>query len=114
MNTHKFIYILIIYICICIKLSKNNIIYHLKTILEKNPTFQSLLSFNSTYTTLELGSPPQKVNFFFSSNHFQINLTDEGCATENLFYKEKSTSFEVPFFISDCAYFLLESELPED
>ena len=36
--------------------------YELKTLEEKN-TIESILSFNSTYTVLEIGTPPQKVIF---------------------------------------------------
>ena len=67
--------------------------YELKTIGEKN-TIESLLSFNSTYTNLEIGSPPQKVNFYFTMNHHQISLTDDKtCLQSNSFFPKKSSSF---------------------
>ena len=50
--------------------------HELKTLEGKN-RIESLLSFNSTYTSLEIGTPPQKVNFYFTMNHHQISLTDD-------------------------------------
>ena len=60
------------------------IVYPLKTYEEFNK-IENLLSFNSTYTTLEMGTPPQKVDFEFSLNHSKMFITDVGCKNKNLF-----------------------------
>ena len=76
--------------------------YELKTLEEKN-TIESLLSFNSTYTVLEIGTPPQKVNFHFTLNHHQISFTtnnnDKICSPKNSFNPKKSSTFKGPFEI---------------
>ena len=74
------------------KLLKCYIVYPLK-ILEKDNYLESLLSFNSTYTFLEMGTPPQNVTFFFNMSHNQINITDKGCINKHFFNKNASTSF---------------------
>ena len=83
-------------------LSSLYLFYELKTFQEKN-TIESLLSFNSTYTVLEIGSPPQKVNFYFTLDHHQISLTNnnnsEICSPEKAFYPKKSSSFKGPMEI---------------
>ena len=73
------------------------VVYPLRTLEEGINTIQSLLSFNSTYTILEIGTPPQKVNFYFDINHTQINLTDKGCTNNNLYNRNNSSSFEIAF-----------------
>ena len=76
--------------------------YELKTLEEKN-TIESLLSFNSTYTLLEIGTPPQKVNFYFTLNHHEISFTNNNnditCSPQNSFYPKKSSTFKGPFEI---------------
>ena len=76
--------------------------YELKTSQEKN-SIESLLSFNSTYTVLEIGSPPQKVNFNFTLDHHQISFTNnnngEICSPKKAFYQKKSSSFKGPLEI---------------
>ena len=78
-------------------LSSLYLFYELKTFQEKN-TIESLLSFNSTYTVLEIGSPPQKINFYFTLEHHQISLinnnSSEICSSEKAFYPKKSSSFK--------------------
>ena len=73
----------------------NYIVYPLKTLDENNKNFESLLSFNSTYTVLQMGTPPKEVNFYFNLNHAQINITDEGCSNYNLYKRTNSSSFKV-------------------
>jgi len=85
------------YFILLLKQLKCYIVYPLKYLDEGSNDFQSLLSFNSTYTILEIGTPPQKVNFFLNISHIQINLTDKGCINKNLFNKTASTSFEKKF-----------------
>lgn len=75
----------------------NYIVYPLKTLEENNNSIEALLSFNSTYTILEIGNPPQKVNFYFNLFHSQINITDEGCNNLNLYNKLNSNSFQIAF-----------------
>ena len=41
----------------------NYIVYPLKTLEENNNSIEALLSFNSTYTILEIGNPPQRLIF---------------------------------------------------
>ena len=76
------------------KIYNNYIVYPLKIYNEYN-NIEDLLSFDSTYTTLEMGTPPQKVNFFFSLNHTKINLTDMGCKYTNLYNKNYSETFKI-------------------
>ena len=80
------------YFILLFKLLKCYIVYPLKT-LEKDDYFESLLSFNSTYTFLEMGTPPQNITFFFNVSHNQINITDKGCINKNFFNKTTSSSF---------------------
>ena len=80
-------------IFLLINYSLQYLFYELKTLEEKN-TIESLLSFNSTYTNLEIGSPPQQVNFYFTMNHHQISLTDDKtCLKSNSFFPKKSSTF---------------------
>ena len=75
----------------------NYIVYPIKTLEENNKNFESLLSFNSTYTILEMGTPPKEINFYFNLNHIQVNITDEGCTKNNLYKRENSNSFKQAF-----------------
>ena len=61
----------------------NYIVFPLKVIDEKDK-IENLLLFNSTFTTMEIGDPLQKVNFYFSFNHSRIYITDLGCYPANL------------------------------
>ena len=70
------------------------VVYPLKTLEEGDNKIESLLSFNSTYTVLEIGTPPQKVNFYFDLNHPQINITEKGCGNKSLYNKTSSTSYK--------------------
>ena len=72
------------------------IVYTLNT-LEGKTNIESLLSFNSTYTVLEIGTPPQKVNFYFDISHSQINITDKGCGNKNLYNKIISSTYKIAF-----------------
>ena len=73
------------------------IVYPLKTLEEGINTMESLLSFNSTYTILEIGTPQQKVNFYFDITHSKINLTDKGCPNKNIYKRNNSSSFQIAF-----------------
>ena len=77
-----------------IKKSLNYVVYPLKT-FDQLDSIEKLLSFDSTYTTLEIGTPPQKVNFYLSLNHYKMFITDIGCKNINLFNitNSKSTKF---------------------
>ena len=75
-----------------IKKSLNFIVYPLKVYNELN-RIENFLLFNSTYTTLEIGTPPQKVNFNFNLNHSKMYITDVGCRNTNLFNVIESSSF---------------------
>jgi len=79
----------------------NYIVYPLRTLDEDNKNFESLLSFNSTYTILQMGTPPKDVNFYFNLSHAQINITDEGCSNHNLYNKTNSSSFKVAFELDE-------------
>ena len=70
----------------------NYIVYPLK-IYNELDTIENFLLFNSTYTTLEMGTPPQKVDFYFSLNHSKIFITDVGCRDTNLFDIDETSSF---------------------
>ena len=73
--------------------------YELKYIQGKN-TIESMLSFNSTYTDLEIGTPPQKVNIYFTlEHHQQISLTKDNCPADNSFFPNISSTFKGPFRI---------------
>ena len=69
------------------------IVYNLETEGEKN-SIESLLSFFSTYTTLDMGTPSQKVNFYFDLFSHEITLTEKNCKNTNLFDKNNSTTFK--------------------
>ena len=69
------------------------IVYNLETEGEKN-SIESLLSFYSTYTTLDMGTPRQKVNFYFDLFSHEIILTEKNCKNTNLFDKNNSTTFK--------------------
>ena len=71
----------------------NYIVYPIN-VLESN-NIESLLSFNSTYTTLEIGTPSQNVNFYFSLEHNLNILTNKGCKKVNLFNQNKSSTFKI-------------------
>ena len=92
----KFILLIFLFI-ICLKQLKTYVVYPLKTLEEGSNNIESLLSFNSTYTILEIGTPPQQVNFFFDLTHYQINITDKGCSNNNLYNRNKSDSFKIAF-----------------
>ena len=55
-------------------------------VIDKLDKIENFLSFNSTYTTLDIGIPQQKVNFYFSVNHNKMYVTDKGCRNVNLYY----------------------------
>ena len=69
--------------------------------------FESLLS-NLTYTTLEIGTPPQTINFFFSVYQKSINLTSENCHNINSFDIKSSSTFnkssDYNFLANDTLY----------
>ena len=72
--------------------------YELKNSQEEN-VIESSLSFNSTYTNLEIGSPPQKVKFYFTLNHHQVSFTNENCSPIDSFFPHNSSTFKGPFQI---------------
>ena len=86
MKKITFLYLLLFYF---IKKCLNYITYPLWVNEDLNK-IEDFLSFNSTYTTLEMGYPPQKVNFYFSFNHNKMNMTDIGCQENNLYDLEYS------------------------
>ena len=69
------------------------IVYNLEIEGEKN-NIESLLSFYSTYTTLDMGTPRQRVNFYFDLFSHEIVLTNKNCKNTNLFDKNNSTTFK--------------------
>ena len=77
-----------------IKKCLNYIVFPLKVYDELNK-IENFLSFNSTYTTLEMGNPRQKVDFYFSLDHDKMNLTDICNKDINLFDIEKSNSLAI-------------------
>ena len=83
MNIYFFIFL--------IRKCLNYIVYPIKS-YDEFDKIDNLLSFNSTYTTLEMGTPPQKVNFYFSLNHSKMFITDIGCKDTNLFDIDDSSS----------------------
>ena len=83
-------FISLIFFCF-VKKCINYIVYPLKTFYESDK-IENLLLFNSTYTTIEMGTPPQKVNFYFSLNHSKMFITDVGCQNTNLFSLYDSSS----------------------
>ena len=72
--------------------------YELKSLEEKS-TIEFFLSPNATYTTLEIGTPPQEVNFYFTLNHHQISFTKNTCSQKRAFFPKKSTTFKEAFQI---------------
>ena len=59
-----------------------------------------MLSFNSTYTNLQVGTPSQDVKFYFTLNNHQISFTnDNNCSPENSFFPKKSSTFKEAFEI---------------
>ena len=66
-----------------IKQYLNYIVYPLK-IIDELDKIENLLLFNSTFTTIEIGDPLQKINFYFSFNHSRIYVSDLGCYPTNL------------------------------
>ena len=58
-------------------------------------TIEKLLSFDSTYTTLEIGTPPQKFDFFFNITHHKMFLKNIKCKNSNLFNVTKSKTFQM-------------------
>ena len=95
----KIIYFSYIYFYL-IKLCINYIVYPLKIYNEYN-NIKDFLSIDSTFTTLEIGTPPQKVNFFFNLNHTKINLTDIGCKDNNLYYRNNSKTFKIVYELEE-------------
>ena len=51
----------------------------------KFDNIENLISFNSTFTTLEMGTPPQKVNFYYHINESKMYMTDIRCQRANLY-----------------------------
>ena len=72
----------------------NYIVYPVKSYDEFNK-IENLLSFNSTYTTLNVGTPPQIVDFYFNLEHSKMYVTNIGCKDTNLFDTEYSSSLFV-------------------
>ena len=68
-----------------IKQITNYYVFPLK-VIDKLDKIENFLSFNSTYTILEIGTPKQIVNFYFSVNHNKMYMTDIGCRNTNLYY----------------------------
>ena len=97
-NNIIFFLILILLLNLLTTINSSLLAYELQ-ILEPKNKIESLLSFNSTYTTLEMGTPPQKVNFYFTLEHHQVSLTNKNCQPSNLFYPAKSSTFQPPFTI---------------
>ena len=74
-----------------IQKSLNYIVYPIKSDLPLDK-IENFLSFNSSYTTLEMGRPLQKVDFYFSTNHSKMYITNIDCKKTNLFNSELSSS----------------------
>ena len=72
--------------------SLNYYIFPLK-VIDKYDKIENLLLFNSTYTTLEIGTPKQKVNFYYRTNYNNLFLTDIGCRNNSRFNYTESSSF---------------------
>ena len=85
------IYFFIFYL---IRKCLNYTFYHIK-LYDKLNKIENLLLFNSSYTTLEMGTPPQKVDFYFSLAHSKMYVTNLGCKKMNLFNSECSSSLFV-------------------
>ena len=52
---------------------------------DKYDKIQNLLLFNSTYTTIYMGTPPQKVNFYLNLSHNKMYAREDDCINENLY-----------------------------
>ena len=64
----------------------NYVTFPLKVLDEYNLNkIENFLLFNSTYTTIEMGTPTQKVNFYFNISHNKMYVTDVGCKNINLY-----------------------------
>ena len=72
----------------------NYIVYPIKLYDELNK-IENLLLFNSTYTTLDMGTPPQEVDFYFSLDNSKMYITNLDCKETNLFDIESSSSLFV-------------------
>ena len=64
----------------------------------KYDKIEKLISFNSTYTTLEMGSPPQKVNFYYYIDQNKMYMSNMGCQKNNLYNITASSS---PLILGD-------------
>lgn len=67
-----------------IKQYLNYLVFPLE-VSEKFDKIENLLSFNSTYSTLEMGTPPQKVDFYFYMTHSKMYITNIGCKNTHLY-----------------------------
>ena len=85
---YSFIFFYSISICL------NYIVYPLE-ISEELDKIENLLLFDSTYTTLQMGNPPQKVNFYFSVNHSKMYISDIGCKNFNLYNIQNSKTVNI-------------------
>ena len=90
MKIITFLYILFYLIKKCL----NYVVYPLKLYNELNQ-IENYLSFNSTYTTLEIGTPPQKVDFYFNLNDNKMCLTQKNCNGKNLFDIDNSETLVI-------------------
>ena len=108
--TFLFIFYLLLNSIFSINNNFYKLVFPLKTLnnSQHSNDFESLLS-NMTYTTLEIGTPPQSINFFFSVNHNSINLTSENCYNTNSFETQSSSTFNknlnYTFLANDTLYF---------
>jgi len=68
------------------------LVYPLK-VVDEFDKIENLLSFNTTFTTLEGGDPLQRVNFYLSLNHSKIYISDLGCYPSNLWNLKNSNSY---------------------
>ena len=85
---YSFIFFYSISICL------NYIVYPLE-ISEELDKIENLLLFDSTYTALQMGNPPQKVNFYFSVNHSKMYISDMGCKNFNLYNIQNSKTVNI-------------------
>ena len=69
----------------------NYLVYPLQ-VIDEFDKIENLLLFNSTFTTLEVGDPLQRVNFYFSLNHPRIYVSDLECYPSNLCNLRNSNS----------------------
>ena len=72
-----------------------NYIFYPVKLYDKLDRIENLLSVNSTYTTIEMGTPPQKVDFYFNMDDSKMHLTNKGCKNTNLFDSEYSSSLYI-------------------